>query len=232
VAQPLQGAPVIRPSQDETSASRVVVALASAARSGAEPEKVTDQSRSAASAFPTLPQLRLYPRGGSDEAAQAPCDAAGKVPDVALPPCEQELIGRIRRLFFAEHWKVGTIATDLGLHHDTVEKALYGGPRPVPPPRPSALDPYIEFMRKTLEEHPRLTATRLYRMLRERGYKGSARQVRRRVTEIRPRRCAEAFLRRRTFPGEEGQTDWGSRPTGAASDAYPLDAPDARCPVS
>ena len=28
---------------------------------------------------------------------------------------------RIRRLFFAEHWKVGTIAAELGVHHDTVE---------------------------------------------------------------------------------------------------------------
>ena len=123
---------------------------------------------------------------------------------------DRKFIVRIRHLFFAEHWKVETIATDLGLHHDTVKLALYGGPRPVPPPRPSALDPYIEFMRETLKEHPRLTATRLHRMLYERGYKGSARQVRRRVSTIRPRRSAEAFLRRRTFAGEEGQTDWGS----------------------
>lgn len=122
----------------------------------------------------------------------------------------RELFVRIRHLFFAEHWKVGTIATELRVHHDTVEKALYGGPRPVPPPRPSALDPYVDFMRETLQEHPRLTATRLHRMLHERGYTGSARQVRRKVAEIRPHRAAEAFLRRRTFPGQEGQTDWGS----------------------
>ena len=57
---------------------------------------------------------------------------------------DRKFIVRIRKLFFAEHWKVGTIATDLGLHHDTVKLALYGGPRPVPPPRPSALDPYME----------------------------------------------------------------------------------------
>ena len=96
------------------------------------------------------------------------------------------------------------------MHHDTVGKALYGGPRPVPPPRPSAFDPYIDFMRDTLEVHPRLTATRLYGMLREGGYTGSARHAGRRVAAIRPRRSAEAFLRRRTFPGEESQTDWGS----------------------
>lgn len=123
---------------------------------------------------------------------------------------DQELIARIRRLFFAEHWKVGTIAADQGVHHDTVERALFGEPRPAPAPRPSALDPYTDFMRKTLQAHPRLRATRLHRMLQERGYRGSARQVRRKVSELRPRCSKEAFLRRRTLPGEEDQTDWGS----------------------
>jgi DNA replication protein DnaC len=28
----------------------------------------------------------------------------------------------IRRLFFGEHWKVGTIAAQLGLHHETVRQ--------------------------------------------------------------------------------------------------------------
>ena len=122
---------------------------------------------------------------------------------------DRELFARIRQLFYAEHWKVGTIATELGVHHDTVEKTLYGGPRPVPPPRPSALDPYMNFLRETLKAYPRLTSTRLHRMLCERGYTGSARQVRHKVAGIRPRH-AEAFLRRRTYPGEESQTDWGS----------------------
>lgn len=120
-----------------------------------------------------------------------------------------DLVARIRRLHFAEHWTVGTIATDQNLHHDTVEKALFGGPRPEQPPRPSALDPYRDFMRETLEKHPRLTATRLFQMLTARGYVGSARQVRRKVTELRPRQV-EAFLRRRTYPGEEAQVDWAS----------------------
>jgi IS30 family transposase len=31
---------------------------------------------------------------------------------------------RIRRMFFAEHWKVGTIASALGVHHDTVERVI------------------------------------------------------------------------------------------------------------
>ena len=35
-----------------------------------------------------------------------------------------EQYAQIRRLFFAEHWKVNTIASELGLHHDTVERAI------------------------------------------------------------------------------------------------------------
>jgi IS30 family transposase len=31
---------------------------------------------------------------------------------------------QIRRLFHAEHWKIGTIAAELGLHPDTVRAAL------------------------------------------------------------------------------------------------------------
>jgi len=122
---------------------------------------------------------------------------------------DPEQIADIRRYRLAEGWKVGTIAGELGLHHETVENALLDRPRPRFV-RPSGLDPYAEFIRETLEKHPRLRATRVCDMLRGRGYTGSVRQVRRKVAELRPRSFKEAFLRRRTFPGEEGQVDWGS----------------------
>jgi len=35
-----------------------------------------------------------------------------------------ELIAKVRRLFFAEHWKIGTITSQLGLHPDTVRSAI------------------------------------------------------------------------------------------------------------
>jgi len=35
-----------------------------------------------------------------------------------------ELRARIRRLFFAEHWKIGAIAAELGVHRDTVALAV------------------------------------------------------------------------------------------------------------
>lgn len=120
-----------------------------------------------------------------------------------------ETVARIRHLHHAEHWPVGTIAAELRLHHETVENALQEKPRAAPPPRPSRLDPYLDFIRQVLERYPRLRATRLWWMLRERGYQGSQRQLRRKVAELRPLPL-EAFLRRRTFPGEEAQVDWAS----------------------
>lgn len=122
---------------------------------------------------------------------------------------DRETVARIRHLHYAEHWTVGTIAAEVGLHHETVENALHEKTRASPPPRPSLLDPYLDFIRQTLETHPRLTATRILAMLKERGYSGKERQLRRKVAKLRPLR-REAFLRRRTFAGEEAQVDWAS----------------------
>ena len=58
-----------------------------------------------------------------------------------------EIEAEIRRLFFAEHWKVGTIAQQLDVHHDVVRRVL--GLLPPPEaidPRALHLDPYREFI--------------------------------------------------------------------------------------
>jgi transposase len=123
-----------------------------------------------------------------------------------------DVTARIRRLFFAEHWRVGTIAAELALHHDTVRRAValerVSG-QGVAAVRPTLLDPYKDFLLATLQAHPRLTATRLFHRVHARGYPGSAIQVRRWVRTQRPPPAAEAFLRRTTLPGEEAQVDWG-----------------------
>lgn len=118
----------------------------------------------------------------------------------------------IRRLFYAEHWPIGTIADALGVHHATVRRTLNRdrGIHPGPQIRPSQLDPYKAFIAATLEQYPRLRATRLWAMLRERGYPGSAVQVRRYVRTVRPAARAEAFFRLETLVGEQGQVDWGN----------------------
>jgi transposase len=116
----------------------------------------------------------------------------------------------IRRLFHGEHWKIGTIAAELGLHPDTVRAALESERcKRGPAPRAALTDPYLDFMRQTLEQHPRLRATRLYQMLRDRGYRGSVVQLRRVVATLRPAKH-EAFLRLTTLPGEQAQADWAN----------------------
>src|SRR5664279_3452422 len=119
-----------------------------------------------------------------------------------------EVLAQICRYFYAEHWKVGTIARELGVHPDAVHNAIesqrFGGAQPV---RPSLVDPYLEFIRQTLERHPRLRATRIHQMIRDRGYGGSVVQLRRAVARLRPQ-IREPFLRLDMFPGEQGQVDW------------------------
>ena len=118
----------------------------------------------------------------------------------------------IRRLYFGEHWKVGTIAVALGVHHETVRAALQhetGGLRRGVS-RPSALDPFLPFIRDTLAQYPRLRATRLHEMLRQRGYPGSAVQVRRLVRRLRPQATTHVYRRVVTLAGEQAQVDWGT----------------------
>lgn len=120
-----------------------------------------------------------------------------------------ETVARIRQLYYGEGWRVGTIAAELGLHHEVVERALRDATKAKPAPRASRFDAYAAFAREILEKHPRLRATRLWQMLRARGCTLSVRQVRAKVRELRPA-PREAFLVRRTFPAEEGQVDWAS----------------------
>jgi transposase len=123
-----------------------------------------------------------------------------------------ELHARIRRLFYAEHWKIGTIATELGVHPDTVRRAIESERfnQTVSTVRATQLDPYKGFLRETLERHPRLRSTRLCEMIRGRGYRGSIVQLRRYVRTVRPRTEKEAYLRLCPLAGEEAQVDWGS----------------------
>lgn len=124
---------------------------------------------------------------------------------------DRERAAEIRRLYFAEHWKKGTIATQLGVHHDVVERVLgpMGGTPAARPEVPWLLDPYAAFIEEILSRYPKLVSTRLYDMLVERGYTGSLRTVTRYVGQVRPRPTAEVFLRTERLPGEQSQVDWG-----------------------
>jgi transposase len=122
----------------------------------------------------------------------------------------QELEAQILRLYHAEQWPAGTICRQLHVHHDTVQRVLaqHGVPRAARLVRASKIEPYLAFIQETLRQYPRLTASRLYAMVSARGYRGSPDHFRHLVAQIRPRAPAEAYLRLRTLPAEQGQVDW------------------------
>ena len=78
----------------------------------------------------------------------------------------------VLRLYYAEKWRIGTIAGQLGVHHNTVDRVLTdaGEPRQYRRRRRSKVDPFLPMIRQTLAVYPKLTASRLYEMVRERGY--------------------------------------------------------------
>ena len=127
---------------------------------------------------------------------------------MALTP---ETEAQILRCYHAERWPIGTIASQLNLHRDSVARVLgqAGLPGLGPFRRPSALDPYLPFILETLTQFPRLRASRLYAMVKDRGYPGRPDHFRHLIARHRPRPKAEAYLRLRTLPGEQMQIDWG-----------------------
>jgi len=127
---------------------------------------------------------------------------------MTIPP---DLEAQILRYHHVEKWRVGTIARQLRVHHETVVRVLSqaGLPKHGSPARRSQIEPYLPFIRATLEKFPELTASRLFVMVRERGYRGGPDYFRHLVARHRPRRPAEAYLRLRSLPGEQAQVDWG-----------------------
>ena len=128
---------------------------------------------------------------------------------MVTPP---DVEAQILRYYHAEKWRIGTIATQLHVHHSVVRRVLKqaGLPRPGPPPRARQIEAYLPFILQTLEKFPKLTASRLYGMVRERGYRGSPDHFRHLIASHRPRPKAEAYLRLRSLPGEQAQVDWAA----------------------
>jgi transposase len=126
----------------------------------------------------------------------------------------------ILRLYHAEGWRIGTLSRQLKLHRDTVRRVLaQAGIAPPLTARPSMIEPFVPFIQDTFARFPTLRASRLYRMVRERGYAGSADHFRHLMRRYRPQPVAEAYLRLRTLAGEQGQVDWahfGTIPIGRA----------------
>lgn len=124
---------------------------------------------------------------------------------------DKETEAKILRYHFVEKWRTGTIATQLGIHHSVVDRVLAqaGLPKIERTHRASIIDSYLPFIIETLKEFPTLTAARLYEMAKQRGYPGGPSLFRQRISELRPRKQPEAYLRLKTLPGEQAQVDWG-----------------------
>jgi transposase len=123
-----------------------------------------------------------------------------------------ELEAQILRYYHVEKWRCGTIARQLHVHRGTVQRVLAqaGLPRIGAVQRASQIDTYLPFIHETLRKFPSLTASRLYAMVYERGYRGSHHHFRHLISLHRPRPVPEAYLRLRTLPGEQAQVDWAS----------------------
>jgi transposase len=122
-----------------------------------------------------------------------------------------EMRAQMRRLVLVEGMKIETVARCFGVHHSVVRRSLRdtGGIAPQPP-RPSNLDPFKPYIVRRLTELPLLTATRLFDEIRLRGYRGSAKHLRRYVAMVRHPKERKAYLRVEFEPGEQAQVDWGS----------------------
>lgn len=117
---------------------------------------------------------------------------------------------KIRRLHTVDHWPPGTIATQVGVHPDVVDRVTEAaeGTPPEPRRRPKATDPYLPFLHEMLAQYPTLRSTRLLDMLRERGYVGSERRLREIVAEIRPAPPRQVYAHLDLIAGEQSQIDW------------------------
>jgi len=123
----------------------------------------------------------------------------------------QDIKAKILRYHHVEKWRVGTIASQLSVHHSTVKRVLSetGVTKDTILVQKSMIDPFVPFILDQLKRYPTLTASALYGMVVERGYPGGEDHFRSLISFYRPKTPAEAYLRLRTLPGEQAQVDWG-----------------------
>lgn len=100
-----------------------------------------------------------------------------------------ELKAQILHSHIAKRWRIGTIARQLTVHHDTVQRVLMqaGLSTSKTEQHPSQFDLYWPFIRETLERFPTLSASRLYKRVCERGYSGGPDHFRYLIARRRPR---------------------------------------------
>jgi transposase len=104
------------------------------------------------------------------------------------------------------------IARQLGIDRKTVRKYIARGMEPPNynprAPRPRTTDAFLPYLRERLAAYPGLSAARLLRELRERGFTGGYTTLKRAVQELRPEPHRRFEVRFETPPGEQAQVDF------------------------
>ena len=109
---------------------------------------------------------------------------------------------------------ISAIARQTGRDPKTIRKYIARG---LEPPaygprqagRPSKLAPHLDYLRERVTAFPDLSAVRLHREIRERGYTGAYTAVKRFVAAVRPDRGPKPFETRFETPaGQQAQVDF------------------------
>jgi transposase len=109
---------------------------------------------------------------------------------------------------------ISAIARRTGRDPKTIRKYIARGLEPPaygprPAGRPSKLAPYFQYLRQRIAAFPDLSAVRLTRELRERGYTGAYTAVKRFAATIRPDNAPKPFeVRFETPAGQQAQVDF------------------------
>ena len=121
----------------------------------------------------------------------------------------------IRRLHTIEKLSKRAISRRLGVHRNTVTRALENDepPRYQRQSRGSKLDPYKPKIHALLAEDPKLSGVRIYEIIKNEGYPGKRSILGDFLREIRPQYKPEpVYIRMEYQPGEYAQVDWGEMP--------------------
>jgi transposase len=107
---------------------------------------------------------------------------------------------------------VSAIARQLRLDRKTVRTHIAKGLEPpgykARPPRPRVIDPFEPYLRQRITAFPALTGRRIWRELKDRGYRGGYSAVTDLLRAIRPPSRSGFEVRFETPPGEQAQVDF------------------------
>jgi transposase len=121
-------------------------------------------------------------------------------------------LGEVVMILDLHRQSVSVIARQLCIDRKTVRSVISRGLEPpkykTRAPRPRITDPFEPYLKERLAAYPTLTAKRLWREVKERGYTGGYSSVRNCVRDLRPPPTAGFEARFETPPGEQAQADF------------------------